>query len=256
MDMAKSGIKVREDHLCVISDLHLGNPIFLKNRSLRHFFRHMAGNGASLCINGDGMDLLQFSVPKLAKDTLSAFKSLKDFFHNSQSEIYYILGNHDIFMKSHLEEAGVFPVVSTLEVASGDKLIHIEHGHFYDYLFQNYQKLYFRLARLLGKALRICPEFFHLYFKVARVIDRLAHDVKNKQLPRLALAPGDSPRYLDTARNILATGFDIVIFGHSHRHGLHVLEDGKIYANAGTWTSRRSHFLEIQKGAISLKEWR
>ena len=52
-----------------------------------------------------------------------------------------------------------------------------------------------------------------------------------------------------------ARGFDIVIFAHTHRHGLHVMEWGKILANAGAWTSENSRYLEIQDGAISLKEW-
>jgi len=249
--MADSGIQIQEEHLCVISDLHLGNPIFLKNNSLRNFLRHLSRNGTSLCINGDGMDLLQFSIPKFAKDIISTFKSLKDFFCSGKNEIYYVLGNHDIFMKTFLEESGLFPVASSLEVMSGDKRIHIEHGHFHDYLFQNYQKIYIKAARFLGKILRVCPELFHAYFKIESLIDWFVLGLKNKKFQRL-----DSPKYLHAAREILSKGFDIVIFGHSHRHGLHVMEDGKIYANAGTWTSGRSHFLEILQGSISLKEWR
>jgi UDP-2,3-diacylglucosamine pyrophosphatase LpxH len=117
--MLPTAIQVQEDHLCVISDLHLGNPIFRKNHSLGDFLRHLSRNGTSLCINGDGMDLLQFSIPKFAKDILSTFKVLKDFFRSGTNEIYYVLGNHDVFMKTFLEESGLFPVVSSLEVVSG-----------------------------------------------------------------------------------------------------------------------------------------
>jgi UDP-2,3-diacylglucosamine pyrophosphatase LpxH len=254
--MLESAIQVQVDHLCVISDLHLGNPIFRKNHSLVNFLRHLSKNGASLCINGDGMDLLQFSIPKFVKDILSIFKILKDFFQSGKNEIYYVLGNHDVFMKTFLEETGLFPVVSRLEVMSGDKLIHIEHGHLHDYLFQNYVKIYIKMARFFGKFLRICPELFHVYFKTEWLLEWLVFGLKNKKFRGHSAASQDSPRYLQAARHIMARGFDIVIFGHSHRHGLHVLEDGKIYANAGTWTSRRSHFLEILQGSISLREWR
>ncbi len=253
--MVNSGIQVTEEHLCVISDLHLGNPIFLKNNSLGNFLRHLSKNGVSLCINGDGMDLLQFSIPKFAKDIMSTFKTLKDFFHSGKNEIYYVLGNHDIFMKTFLEKAGIFPVVPSLDVLSGDKRIHIEHGHYHDYLFQNHQKMYIRIARFLGKTLRVYPELFHAYFKIEWFIDWLVFGLKNKEFSKLFGSTEDSPKYLQAAKKILSRGFDIVIFGHSHRHGLHILEDGKIYANAGAWTSRRSHFLEILKGSISLKEW-
>jgi UDP-2,3-diacylglucosamine pyrophosphatase LpxH len=252
--MLPTAIQVQEDHLCVISDLHLGNPIFRKNHSLGDFLRHLSRNGTSLCINGDGMDLLQFSIPKFAKDILSTFKVLKDFFRSGTNEIYYVLGNHDVFMKTFLEESGLFPVVSSLEVVSGGKRIHIEHGHLHDYLFQNYLKIYIKMARLFGKFVRTCPDLFHAYFKIEWFLEWLVFGLKNKKFRGFAASTQDSPKYLQAARDILSRGFDVVIFGHSHRHGLHVLEDGKIYANAGTWTTRRSHFLEILKGSISLKE--
>jgi UDP-2,3-diacylglucosamine pyrophosphatase LpxH len=254
--MPEAAIQVQENHLCVISDLHLGNPIFRKNNSLRNFLRYLSKNGTSLCINGDGMDLLQFSIPKFAKDILSTFKTLQDFFHSGTNEIYYVLGNHDVFMKTFLEESGIFPVVSSLEVFSGDKRIHIEHGHLYDYVFQNYQKIYIKVAGFFGKLVRISPELFHAYFKIEQLLEWLVFGLKNKKFQGLAGSSLDSPKHLQVAREILSRGFDIVIFGHSHRHGLHVLEDGKIYANAGAWTSQRSHFLEILNGSISLKEWR
>jgi UDP-2,3-diacylglucosamine pyrophosphatase LpxH len=252
--MAKLGIRVEEDHLCVISDLHLGNPSFLKSHSLRNFVTHLSRNNISLCIKGDGMDLLQFSIPKFLKDLDSALKSLKDFFNNGKNKIYYVLGNHDLLIKNFLEESGIFPVVSSLEVVSG-KRIHIEHGHYYDYLFQNHRGKYIQMARFLGKLLKFRPELFHAYFKIERFMEWLS-GLRNGRLPQFAAATVDSPKYLRAAREIFARGFDIVIFGHSHRHGLQVLEDGKIYANAGAWTSRRSHFLEILQGSISLKEWR
>ncbi|MBM4274795.1 MAG: hypothetical protein FJ134_10110 [Deltaproteobacteria bacterium] len=254
--MAKFGIRVEEDHLCVISDLHLGNPSFLKSHSLRNFLNHLSSNNISLCINGDGMDLLQFSIPKFIRDIDSAFKSLKDFFNSGKNKVYYILGNHDIFIKNFLEESGIFPVLSCLEVVSGNKRIHIEHGHYYDYLFQNYQGKYIQIARFLGKLLKVCPELFHVYFKIEWFIEWFHYRLKNRKLPQVASSAVDSHKYLQAAREFFARGFDIVIFGHSHRHGLQIMEDGKIYANAGAWTSRRSHFLEILKGSISLKEWR
>ena len=254
--MPPAAIQVQEDHLCVISDLHLGNPVFRKNHSLVNFLSHLAKNGTSLCVNGDGMDLLQFSIPKFAKDILSTFKIIKDFFRSGTNEIYYVLGNHDIFMKTFLEESGIFQVVSSLEVVSGEKRIHIEHGHHHDYLFQNYPRIYIKMARFFGKFLKLCPELFFVYFKIELILEWLAFVKKNKKILGYSGAIKDSPKHLRAAREILARGFDIVIFGHSHRHGLHVLEDGKIYANAGTWTSHRSHFLEILRGSISLKEWR
>jgi len=254
--MAETAMRIQVDHLCVISDLHLGNPIFLNNHNLSNFLRHLSKNGISLCVNGDGMDLLQFSLPKIVKDIRSTFKMLKDFWLSGKNEIYYVLGNHDIFMKTFLEELGIFPVTSSLEVISGEKRIHIEHGHSHDYLFQNYQRIYIKIAQCLGKLLKVHPELFHAYFKIEWFIDWLVFGLKNRKFKQLLGSADDCQKYLQAARKILSRGFDIVIFGHSHRHGIHLMEDGKIYANAGTWTARRSHFLEILRGNIRLREWR
>jgi predicted phosphodiesterase len=103
---------------------------------------------------------------------------------------------------------------------------------------------------------KIHPELFHAYFKIEQLLEWLVFGLKNKKFQGLTGSLLGSAKHLQIAREILSKGFDIVIFGHSHQHGLHVLEDGKIYANAGAWTSRRSHFLEILNCSISLKEWR
>lgn len=249
--MNKSGIQIREEHLCVISDLHLGNPAFLKRDYLSSFIKHLSNKDTSLCINGDGVDLLQASTQKLLKDLQSAIKSLKDFLSRGRQKIYYVIGNHDIHLEGYLNKLGIFSVVPFLEVNSGDQRIHIEHGHLYDTRFRHFPRLYLHLARVLGKLLKLSPKFFHLYFK----IEWLLHELANKKVNGIKSSLIDAPGNLRAALELFTRGFDIVILGHTHRHGLHVMEGGKILANAGAWTSDKSHYLEIQKGAISLKEW-
>jgi predicted phosphodiesterase len=99
--------------------------------------------------------------------------------------------------------------------------------------------------------LKVSPGFFHLYFR----IEWFLHELINKRIKRSARALLDAPSNLAASGKLFARGFDVVILGHTHRQGLHMMEDGKILANAGSWTSGRSHYLEIQKGSVSLKEW-
>jgi UDP-2,3-diacylglucosamine pyrophosphatase LpxH len=241
---------VNEDHFCVISDLHLGNPAFTKRDYLSSFLRFLSKQGASLCINGDGFDLLQSPAAKFAQDLQSAVKSFKDFLSPGQNRVYYVNGNHDIDSAIYLAKTGIGRGSPFLNLRSGNRRIHIEHGHRFDGRFKRFPRLYIHLARVLGKLLRVSPKFFHLYFK----IEWCLYDLLSKSNgDRCSLF--DTPRNLTGAANFFTRGFDIVILAHTHRHGIHIMEDGKILANAGAWTSERIHYLEVKEGAVRLKEW-
>jgi UDP-2,3-diacylglucosamine pyrophosphatase LpxH len=249
--MNLSSIQIKEDHLCVISDLHLGNPAFLKSDYLKSFIMHLSRKGTNLCINGDGIDLLQCTTKKLVTDLRSAFTSLKYLISQGSKKIYYVLGNHDTHLEPYLAELDIFSFTPFLEVVSGGRRIHIEHGHHYDYRYNHFPKLFHNLSKILGKLLIISPNFFHLFFK----IEWFFHVMKNKKVngPNSVLV--DTHTNFSAARELFARGFDIVILAHTHLHGLQVMENGKIFANAGAWTSEKLHYLEIKQGAISLKEW-
>ncbi len=159
-------------------------------------------------------------------------------------------GNHDLQWEPYLAKSCLGAAVPFLNVVSGDRRIHIEHGHRYDRRFQRFPRLHQQIAKALGKLLKISPQFFHLFF----YLEWWLYGVHKKKGPGSPLF--DVPRNLSTASEFFRKGFDIVILAHSHRHGLHLMEDGKIFANAGAWTSDRIHYLEIKRGAIRLKEWR
>jgi len=135
-------------------------------------------------------------------------------------------------------------------VVSGNRRIHIEHGHVFDRRFQQFPRLHLQISKILGKLLKISPQFFHLFFH----LEWWLSGINKKNGGGSALF--DVPRNLSAAQDLFAKGFDIVILAHSHLHGLHLMEDGKVFANAGAWTSNRIHYLEINRGAINLKEWR
>jgi len=243
--------QVSEDNLCVISDLHLGNPAFLKSDYLRSFLKYLSRRNTSLCINGDGIDLLQCSTRKLVKDLRSAVNSLKDFISKGSKKIYYVLGNHDTHLEQYLAELGLFSFSPFLEVVSGERRIHIEHGHAYDRRYHHFPKVYHHLSKILGKLLIISPNLFHLFFR----IEWFFHGMKNRKVNGRDSVLVDAHSNFSAARELFKRGFDIVILAHTHLHGLQVMENGKIFANAGAWTSDKLHYLEINKGAISLKEW-
>lgn len=187
----------------------------------------------------------------MAADLQLVLKSIKEFLSQGTSNIYYVRGNHDLQSETYLAKSGVCSAIPFLDVVSGDRRIHIEHGHLYDRRYQRFPGLHRQIARTLGKLLKITPQFFHLFFHLEWWLYGLNKRAQGPENPLF-----DVPRNLRAALDFFAKGFDIVILAHSHRHGLHLLENGKIFANAGAWTSRHIHYLEIKGGAISLREWR
>lgn len=250
--MSRFNTLAKEDHLYVISDLHLGNPSFVQGKSFNSFLSHLSKENITLCINGDGLDLLQLSFPRLMLDFPSTLKHIQDFVGvGGTNKIYYIVGNHDIYLEAFLEDSRIFNVVPFLDVISGGKRIHIEHGHLYDRLFLYHPNLYTQLTKLAGMGLKLAPWFFHLWDKTNRYLA----SIKNKRQAGGTPISFDRPNFMAAAKELLERGFDTVIFGHTHRPGMHIMGDGKIYINTGSWIGHSGYYIEINKGEITLKEW-
>jgi UDP-2,3-diacylglucosamine pyrophosphatase LpxH len=62
----------------------------------------------------------------------------------------------------------------------------------------------------------------------------------------------EKPIYKKTAAMILERGYDVVIFGHTHRTGEYEISPGKYYYNTGSWFDY-PHYIEINNGKIDLK---
>jgi len=250
--LSRSNTIANEEHLYIISDLHLGNPSFVNVDRLDSFLKYLSKMDVNLCINGDGIDLLQLSVPKLTSDLQSILNSLLNFCNQGNKKIYYVIGNHDVYMEAFLEGSGVFSVVPFIDVISGDQRIHIEHGHLYDPIFLFYPKLYIQMSKLLGLFVLISPTFFHLWFKSWHFLSW----IKNRKKLKLPDPPIDNPNYISAARELFDRGFDTVIFGHTHHSGMQAIGKNGTYANAGSWTDKSMHYIRIDNGNVDLAEWR
>lgn len=270
---------IEEDKLYVVSDLHFGNPLFNKGTSFNSFLEFIAKKNASLCINGDGIDLALISIPKLMRDLPSLIKNIHNFLSGKESKIYFVIGNHDIYIETFLEDSSFFNVAPFLDVISGNKRIHIEHGHIYDRLFTHHPLI----DAYLHKLFRLIPSSYDLgiktqiIYKLLRnkeILNWLSKDSKSQissnenkritlyELIKMAIAgnpvrpfPIDSSNYIKAAKELLERGFDSVIFGHTHHPGCYVLGENQNYANSGCWIGKRNHYLEINNGEIILREW-
>jgi len=240
--------RVKEQRLLVISDLHLGNPFFKAKREINEFLDYAVKTNASICINGDGLDILQTSFRRISRDTPEVFSRFKKIADRGQ-RVYYVIGNHDLPLENFLENWGFVRVVPFLNVESADVRIHVEHGHLYDPLYLANPVIYAIATVFAGYLLKIAPPVYKLWVwyessrKKARSRRSGTHGIK-----------GEHNNYLEAAEEVMSRGFDTVIFGHTHGAGVVELGDGKQYVNTGTWLAK-PNFVEIKDGVTELKPW-
>jgi UDP-2,3-diacylglucosamine pyrophosphatase LpxH len=239
--------QVEEERLLVISDLHLGNPFSRTKRQIVEFLSYACDSGYNLCINGDGIDIMQTSFLRIAREMPEVFQRLRNMTRRGQ-RAYYVIGNHDIMLEHLLDDWGAFYLTLTpfLNVVSGDKRIRIEHGHLYDPFFAHMPEFYEFVTRLAGYALRFYPDLYRAWMQYEGLRGRL--------FDRHQGIPGEPSSFLEAAREITNRGFDAVILGHTHHPGTVDLGRGNVYLNTGSWLLTH-HYAKIDHGRVELKRW-
>ncbi len=238
-------ISTREERLVVISDLHLGNPFCHAKRRIVEFLAHAVDEGYSICINGDGLDIAQTSFVKLTREIPEVFSQLKRAKRNGRN-VFYCIGNHDIMLQHLLDDWGLLTVVPFLNVRSGDKRFHIQHGHQYDSFYMSRPGLYGFATHMAGYLLNVAPELYRVWIAFERLKGRIRGRGRG--------IDAEPSSFIEAADEICQRGFDGVIFGHTHHPGAVALPDDGLYINTGSWLLR-PHFAEIVHGRLSLKSW-
>jgi len=233
------------DRLLVISDLHLGNPASTAEKRLLGFLDHAAEIGASVCVNGDGFDVLQMSFTRLVSAGLPVLTRLRHV-QAAGGTVHYVVGNHDIVLEHFLDNVLSFEMSPFLNVSSAGRRIRVEHGHVYDPFFARYPRLYGGCTRVAGAALWLDKDLYRAWTYVS--------DALNGRRRRRA---GDDDLHYsychEAAEMLLARGFDAVVFGHTHNAEVADLPSGT-YLNAGNWLHGHT-YVDIDHGDVSLQTW-
>lgn len=237
-------IDVREERLLVISDLHLGNPFSLAAGHLRGFLEWARSEEYSICVNGDGLEILQASFTALAShslDLLHEFQSITD----QGGRLYYVVGNHDITLEHLLGTWLGDHITPFLNVRSGDLRVRVEHGHLYDPFFVRSPTLYAMATTAAGPLLHVYPDVYRVW--------SWYQGMKASYRKRFPKEDSRGSTFHDAADMLLARGFDAVVFGHTHNPEVVPMGDG-VYINSGNWM-RGSTFVDISDGSIRLRRW-
>lgn len=238
-------IDTEQDRLLVVSDLHVGNPFSAASRNLGEFFDYARRGRYNVCINGDGFEILQARFASLAADAVGVLSAIRRLTDAGQS-VFYVVGNHDIALENFLMAWSGIEITPFLNVTSGSLRIRVEHGHLYDPSFVKSPRLYEWLTRAAGPLLHIWPDVYRVWTSY--------EDFKQRIWLALHGGKGERSVYHEAAKMLLSRGFDIVVFGHTHRQEEVTFDTGLRYINSGNWV-RGGTFVEIEAGKVTLRRW-
>lgn len=245
-----------EERMVVVSDVHLGNRLFQARRPFIEFLKYVRANRYHLCINGDGVDIVQTTLKGLTRDLSHCSAELRKFVREGL-RVYYTVGNHDIVLEHFLDDWDIVRVAPFLNLCSGDQRIRIEHGHLYDESYLNYPGIYKAATLLGGLALRIHPKAYVALERGKLLFERLGSVVAPgaEPVPKRdegEVIPNEPLMYRERAAEISRNGFDTIIFGHTHCWGQVTLSTGATYINTGSWFLE-PHYAEINQGKVTLR---
>jgi UDP-2,3-diacylglucosamine hydrolase len=231
----------------IVSDAHLGVASPQIERSFVSFLRGLAGEAASLVINGDLFDFWfewESVIPRHSFRALAALAEIKE----AGVEILWVAGNHDCWGGEVLrQDIGVNYLVGPWNGAIAGWNVRIEHG---DGLRDREDRGYRMIRPVMRHPLAI-KAFRLLHPDWA---SRLAHGSSNASRTYRARDEGRGLRSYAKTQLESAKNLDMLVYGHSHVPALERMESGGVFGNAGSWLDAPT-YLRLTDEAIELREW-
>ena len=103
-------VNLCNNRMLVISDIHMGSPLFKKIHVLERFFEYTIQNRFDVCINGDGIDISQSSWNQMSRDVPVIFQKISKM-RSLGLKVYYVIGNHDIILENFLQDWEYFELL-------------------------------------------------------------------------------------------------------------------------------------------------
>lgn len=222
----------RKIEIAVISDIHLGTY----GCHAKHVLNYLNSiEPKKLILNGDIIDIWQFSKRYFPKSHLKVIKKIMDMAANGV-DVIYITGNHDEMLRKFTDtHIGNISIVNKLVLTLDDKRAWFFHGDVFDVSIQNAKWLAklggygYDLLTLLNRVIN-----WHLE---RRGKERYSLSKKVKNGVKGAI------KYINDFETVISdlaieNHYDYVICGHIHQPKMEYRENkyGKtMYLNSGDW---------------------
>lgn len=222
----------RKIEVAVISDVHLGTY----GCHAKHLLTYLNSiTPKKLILNGDIIDIWQFSKRYFPKSHLKVIKKIMDMAANG-TEIIYITGNHDDMLRKFSGTTiGSISIVDKKVLELDGKKAWFFHGDVFDVSIQNAKWL----AKLGGYGydlLTLLNQVINWYLeKCGKERYSLSKKVKNSVKGAIKYIHDFESVISDLA---IENGYDYVVCGHIHKPKMEYRENkhGKtMYLNSGDW---------------------
>lgn len=222
----------RKVEVAVISDVHLGTygchakPLLTYLNSIEP---------KKLILNGDIVDIWQFSKRYFPKSHLKVIKKIIDMATDGV-EVIYITGNHDEMLRKFSGTTiGNIRIVNKVFLELDGKKAWFFHGDVFDVSIQNAKWL----AKLGGYG-------YDLLIVINRVVNWFLEKIGKEKYSlskRIKNSVKSAVKYINDFENVVSelaieNGYDYVVCGHIHQPKMLVKENknGKTtYLNSGDW---------------------
>ncbi|NIK91799.1 UDP-2,3-diacylglucosamine diphosphatase [Mangrovimonas sp. CR14] len=222
----------RKVEIAVISDVHLGTY----GCHAKHLLTYLNSiQPKKLILNGDIIDIWQFSKRYFPKSHLKVIKKIMDFASDGV-EVIYITGNHDEMLRKFSGTSiGNISIVDKIVLNLDGKKAWFFHGDVFDVSIQNAKWL----AKLGGYG-------YDLLILINRLVNwGLEHVGKEKYSlsKRIKSSVKRAVKYIQDFESVasdlaIENGYDYVICGHIHQPKMLVKENKlgqTTYLNSGDW---------------------
>jgi UDP-2,3-diacylglucosamine hydrolase len=255
-------MKTRRNLQILISDLHVDRWDRERKERFFDFVDFVEKNAQALYVLGD-----IFDFPPLKGETVwprhkLLITRLLDL-PKKGIPLVYLIGNHDISLRGIELYEKDFTITycdakRPLEREIFGKKAYMDHGHFYDPLFQDhlYEAAEF-LRSVTGKA--VDQSAVDFWRDVVRIFQRNPKDkptVKTHDRQQIGVPERFLKIWEQAAEQLLKRmRYDVVFFGHTHAPNIIETEaKNQWYVNTGDWLTH-STYVEFTDTGISLKDW-
>lgn len=222
----------RKVEIAVISDVHLGTY----GCHAKHLSTYLNSiQPKKLILNGDIIDIWQFSKRYFPKSHLRVLKKIIDMAAEGV-EVIYITGNHDEMLRKFSDTTiGNISIVDKIVLNLDGKKAWFFHGDVFDMSIQNAKWLAklggygYDILILLNRLINWCLEL------VGKEKYSLSKKIKNSVKSALKYVNDFEKVAADLA---IENGYDYVVCGHIHQPKMLIQENknGKTtYLNSGDW---------------------